>query len=261
MVYQVREERMVERDQLTRYCSEFLAVSAQHDYCPNGLHVAGKSQIKKIVSGVTASQALIAAAVAANADALLVHHGYFWKGEDPCIVGSKYRRIASLMAADMNLYAYHLPLDVHPELGNNAQLAQQLGFAYGDAIGPDTNPELVRHAVLPEADDIDHFAAHVGVILNRQPLLIKGHDRPILSVAWCTGGAQDYIELAAAAGADVYISGEVSERTFHAAKELGIHYLAAGHHATERYGIQALANHLAKQFRLDHEFIDIENPV
>lgn len=252
---------MVERDQLASYCNELLAVSAQNDYCPNGLQVAGKSSIKKIVSGVTASQALIEAAVAANADALLVHHGYFWKGEDPCIIGPKYQRIASLLAADISLYAFHLPLDVHPQLGNNAQLAQQLGITYGDAIGPSANPELVRRTKLSEPDDIERFAAHVGMVLKRQPLLIKGHDRSVSSVAWCTGGAQDYIELAAAAGADAYISGEVSERTFHAAKELGIHYLAAGHHATERYGIQSLGGHLAKQFRLDHEFIDIDNPV
>ncbi|NOX26847.1 MAG: Nif3-like dinuclear metal center hexameric protein [Gammaproteobacteria bacterium] len=253
---------MVERDQLANYCAELLDVSSQRDYCPNGLQVEGKSEIRKIVSGVTASQALVEAAVAAGADALLVHHGYFWKGEGQCIVGSKYRRIASLISAEINLYAYHLPLDIHPQLGNNAQLAQHLGLTYGEAIGPGSNPELVRHAELAKAhSDIDVFTQHVGQVLARQPLLIKGHDRPVQSVAWCTGGAQDYIELAAAAGADVYISGEVSERTFHAAKELGIHYLAAGHHATERYGVQALGAQLAKQFRLDHEFIEIDNPV
>lgn len=257
---------MVERDQLASYCAELLNVSSRRDYCPNGLQLQGKSEIQKIVSGVTASQALVDAATDAGADAVLVHHGYFWKGEDPCLVGSKYRRIAGLIAAGINLYAYHLPLDVHPELGNNAQLAQRLGLSYGQAVGPSSNPELVRCAKLPgdhplANSGIDVFTRHVSQVLAREPLLITGHDRPIESVAWCTGGAQDYIELAAAAGADVYISGEVSERTFHAAKELGIHYLAAGHHATERYGVQALADHLAKQFRLDHEFIEIDNPV
>ncbi len=252
---------MVERDKLASYCSELLAVSAQRDYCPNGLQVAGKPEIQKIISGVTASQALIDAAVAANADAMLVHHGYFWKGETPCIVGQKYRRIAALIGADISLYAYHLPLDVHPQLGNNAQLAQQLGIDFGAAIGPANNPELVRCAPLSNPVSIHDFAQHVGATLSRQPLLITGHDRLVTTVAWCTGGAQDYIELAAAVGADVYISGEVSERTFHAAKELGIHYLAAGHHATERYGVQALGRHLAKQFSLDHEFIEIDNPV
>ncbi len=252
---------MVERDQLARYCAELLSISAQRDYCPNGLQVAGKQVITKIVTGVTACQDLIDAAMAAGADALLVHHGYFWKGEDPCIVGQKYRRIAALMKAGIGLYAYHLPLDVHPELGNNAQLAQRLGLDYGVAIGPADNLELVRQTQLPDTVSIGDLARQVGDTLRRQPLLIEGHDRPVASVAWCSGGAQDYIELAAAAGADVYISGEVSERTFHAAKELGIHYLAAGHHATERYGIQALGRHLAKQFGLDHEFIEIENPV
>lgn len=253
---------MVEREQLASYCSELLTVSVQRDYCPNGLQLAGKREIQKIVSGVTASQALIDAAMAANADALFVHHGYFWKGESPCIVGQKYRRIKALIGADISLYAYHLPLDVHPELGNNAQLAQRLGLNFGTAIGPASNPELVRCAQLPKSvRRITDFAEHVSATLNRQPLLIMGHDRPLIRVAWCTGAAQDYIELAAAAGADVYLSGEVSERTFHVAKELGIHYLAAGHHATERYGVQALGQHLAKQFSLDHEFIDIDNPV
>lgn len=252
---------MVERDQMARYCAELLSISAQRDYCPNGLQVAGKQSIKKIVSGVTASQALIDAAVVADADALLVHHGYFWKGEAPCIVGQKYRRIAALMRADISLYAYHLPLDVHPELGNNAQLAQRLGLDYGAAIGPADNLELVRYTPLSNAASTGDFVRRIGDALRRQPLLIEGHDRAVTSVAWCTGGAQDYIELAALAGADAYISGEVSERTFHAAKELGIHYLAAGHHATERYGVQALGRHLARQFGLDHEFIEIENPV
>ena len=261
MVYQVTDKRMLERDQLAKYCSELLAVSAQQDYCPNGLQVAGKHAIKKIVTGVTASQALIDAAAAADADALLVHHGYFWKGEDPCIVGQKYRRVAALISAGISLYAYHLPLDVHPELGNNAQLAKQMGFDYGRAIGPASNPGLVCCAQLPQPTTISAFTRHVGDTLSREPLLIHGHDRPITTVAWCTGAAQDYIDLAAAAGADVYISGEVSERTFHSAKELGIHYLAAGHHATERYGIQALGQHLSKQFGVDHEFIDIENPI
>lgn len=252
---------MVERDQLVNYCHDLLAASAQRDYCPNGLQVAGKQQISKIVSGVTASQDLINAAVSARADALFVHHGYFWKGENPCLTGQKFQRISALIRAEMNLFAYHLPLDVHATLGNNAQLAGRLGVGYGRAIGPFEHPELVRSAELKSAATIDAFTAQVAAVLGRQPQLIYGHDRPVKTVAWCTGAAQDYIELAAAAGADVYISGEISERTFHAAKELGIHYLAAGHHATERYGVQALGGHLAKQFSLDHEFIDIENPV
>ncbi len=252
---------MVDRNELANYCSNFLAVDQQRDYCPNGLQVSGKQEINKIVTGVTASQALISAASAASADALFVHHGYFWKGEDACLVGAKYQRIKALIAHDINLFAYHLPLDVHPEIGNNARLGQLLELGYGQPVGPASNPELVRCAELQIPVDLNGFVSRVSESLNRVPLVIDAGDSSVQKIAWCTGAAQDYIELAAAAGADVYISGEVSERTFHAAKELGIHYIAAGHHATERYGIQALGEHIAKQFGLDHEFIDIDNPV
>lgn len=252
---------MVDRDQLADYCAQVLAVAGQQDYCPNGLQVAGKRHISKIVSGVSACQALIDAAVAAGADALLVHHGYFWKGEDPCLVGPKQRRLQRLLQHDLNLFAYHLPLDVHREFGNNAQLARVLDLSVEVAVGPAATPELILQGRLPAPMAAPALVQYVGDRLGRSPLLITGHERPVTRIAWCTGAAQDYIELAAAAGADAYLSGEISERTFHAARELGIHYLAAGHHATERYGVQALAEHLAQHFGLEHCFIDIDNPV
>ncbi len=261
MVTQVVVERMVDREELAAFCGDLLQVSKQRDYCPNGLQVAGKQDISKIVTGVTASLATIEAAEQAGADALLVHHGYFWKGEDQCLVGAKYQRIKALIDNEISLFAYHLPLDVHPELGNNAQLGELLGFGYGQPIGPADNPELVRRADLSSVFSVEDLQTKLRSSLAREPLVISGGDMAVNSIAWCTGGAQDYIELAAASGADAYISGEASERTFHAAKELGIHYFAAGHHATERYGVQALGSHISNKFGVDHEFIDIDNPV
>ena len=250
----------VERNLLLQEIEQFLNVNAISDYCPNGLQVEGKAQIKRIVSGVTASQALIDAAIELQADAILVHHGYFWKGEDQRIVGMKQRRIKALLAHDINLLAYHLPLDVHPEVGNNVQLAQRLGLTVTGPLEPG-NPRSVGLIGTLEAPlSASDFAARIESVLGRAPLVFDQH-KPIQSVAWCTGGAQGYIEQAIAAGVDAYLTGEVSERTFHEAQENGISFFAAGHHATERYGVQALGEWLVKRFGIEHHYVECDNPV
>ena len=250
----------VERNVLVEAIAQFLNVNAISDYCPNGLQVEGKAQIKRIISGVTASQALIDAAIELQADAILVHHGYFWKGEDQPIVGMKQRRIKALLANDINLLAYHLPLDVHPEVGNNVQLAQRLGLTVPGPLEPD-NPRNV--GLIGELDrplSASEFATRIETALDRAPLVVD-HQQPIKRVAWCTGAAQGYIQHAITAGADAFITGEVSENTFHSAQENNISFFAAGHHATERYGVQALGEWLAERFNLEHHYIECPNPV
>lgn len=252
---------MVQVADLTQYIADLLAVDRFKDYGPNGLQVEGRKEINRIVSGVTASLALIEAAIEAQADAILVHHGYFWKGEDPCLVGMKAARIRRLMQAEINLLAYHLPLDAHAELGNNVQLARCLGFNIEGRFIGDADTGIGMHGRLPNTMSGVDLATHVGRVLDRLPLHIEGSDRPIKRIAWCTGGAQGYIEQAAALGVDAYLTGEVSEQTVHAAREYGIHFFAAGHHATERYGVQALGSHLANNFELECQYVEIENPV
>ena len=237
-----------------------LAPQNFNDYCPNGLQVQGRSEVSRIVSGVTASQALIEAAIEAQADAIIVHHGYFWRGEDPCVVGMKHRRLALLLKHDISLIAYHLPLDAHPELGNNVQLAKRLGIVVEGGLEPNNPRSVGNIGILPTPQAAQDFADHVATVLGRRPLLELGHDRSIQRIGWCTGAAQSYIEKAAALGMDAFLSGEVSEPTILAARELGITYIGAGHHATERYGVQALAGELANRFGLHHLFIDIDNP-
>ena len=245
--------------ELVAAADELLQPQLFSDYCPNGLQVAGRDTVKRVISGVTACQALVDAAVERGADAIIVHHGYFWRGEDPCVVGMKKRRLATLLAHDISLIAYHLPLDAHPELGNNAQLAKILGIEVEG--GMDSSPRPVGNVGrLPRPMSARDFATHVGTVLGREPLLEVAGDHPIRSIAWCTGGAQSYIDKAAALGVDAYLSGEVSEPTIHSAREQGVHYIAAGHHATERYGAPALAGHLAERFGLQHEFVDIDSP-
>lgn len=253
--------RMTRRTDIVEYCDDLLEVSRFQDYCPNGLQVEGNAQIKKIVSGVTACRALIEAAVKQGADTLLVHHGYFWKGEEPRITGMKRERIRLLLDNNINLLAYHLPLDAHPEFGNNAQLGAQLGLVSMGGFGGSAGPDIGMHGRLDSPMSGVELASHIGKVLGRQPLYVSGTDRPVARVAWCTGAAQGYIEQAAALGIDTYITGEVSEHTVHAARELGLHFYAAGHHATERYGVQALGEHLAGKYTLEHIFIDIDNPV
>lgn len=230
------------------------------DYCPNGLQVEGRPQVRRIVSGVTASQALIDAAVEVDADVLLVHHGYFWKGENACIVGMKQRRLKTLLANDISLLAYHLPLDLHPEVGNNIQLAAQLDITVEGPLEPDNPRTIGLVGSLREAMSARDFARRVQDVLGREPLLVDG-GAMIRRIGWCTGGGQGYIDQAIAAGVDLYLTGEASEQTFHSARENGISFIAAGHHATERYGVQALGDYLARHFALEHLFIDCPNPI
>lgn len=246
--------------ELESYINGLLNISRFRDYGPNGLQVEGKVEVRRIVSGVTACQALLDAAVEQQADVVLVHHGYFWKNEDPTLRGMKKRRIATLLNHDMSLLAYHLPLDAHPELGNNARLAHLLGIGNVTVMGQVELQGVGNIGDLPEPMTLDAFAARVANVLQREPLVIEGGNHQVRRVAWCSGGAQGYIQQAAALQADVYLSGEISEHTVHAARENGIHYIAAGHHATERYGVQALGEHLASEFGLEHLFIDINNP-
>lgn len=255
----------IDRDQLSVYLTDLLQVNRVKDYCPNGLQVQGKSSIKKIVTGVTASLALIEAAIEEKADAILVHHGWFWKSDDVRVVGQLHARLKLLMAHEINLFAYHLPLDLHPKLGNNAQLAQVMGWvdaqpAVGSALG--TMDGLVWQGKTSGTQKtLGQLARSVASRLGRDPLVIGDLSKPIKKIAWCTGAAQGYINEAISLKVDAYISGEASEPTFHAAEEMGVAYIAAGHHATERYGIQALGQHIAKKWGLSHEFIDIPNPI
>ena len=227
------------------------------DYGPNGLQVEGRGEITRIVSGVTASLALIDAAIAARADAIFVHHGLFWRGMDGRVTGWMKQRLQRLLAHDINLFAYHLPLDAHPELGNNAQLGRVLGWQADQRFG---EQELGFGAPAAFAS-AGELAAHVQVALGRGVTLVAPEDaRPIRRVAWCTGGAQGFFESAIAAGADAFITGEISEPQTHLARETGVAFIAAGHHATERYGAPAVAAHMAHQLDLEHQFIDIDNP-
>jgi dinuclear metal center YbgI/SA1388 family protein len=233
------------------------------DYCPNGLQVEGRQEVRKIVTGVTACQALIDKAIAENADMILVHHGYFWKGEDPRIIGNKKMRLASLLSNEISLVAYHLPLDGHEELGNNARLAAMLGFNIEQALVPGEVPAIGYIGTLEVPCRPEELSRRIETVLHRKPMLIEGHDRKemICRIGWCSGAAQGYIYQAVSQGVDAYLSGEISEHTVHTARENGIHYFAAGHHATERYGVQAVGDYLANKFAVEHQFIDINNPV
>ena len=230
------------------------------DYCPNGLQLEGRAEVRKLVTGVTACQALIDAAIDEKADVVLVHHGYFWRGEDQSITGLKKNRLQALMKHDISLFAYHLPLDAHPELGNNAQLAKVLGLRVEGSLDQRSNTPIVFSGSLKQPASFAGFRKLLEDQLQRVPLAIEGRAKKIKSIAWCTGAAQSYIELAVAAGVDAYLTGEISEPTVHIARESGIHFFSAGHHATERYGVQAVGNYLAEKFSIQHQFIDIDNP-
>ncbi|WP_024851285.1 Nif3-like dinuclear metal center hexameric protein [Hydrogenovibrio kuenenii] len=245
------------RNELLAYLDDYLKVSLFKDYAPNGLQVEGAETIKKIVTGVTASQALIDKAVELGADTILVHHGYFWKNEPATITGMKRNRIETLLKHNINLIGYHLPLDAHPEVGNNAQLG--LMWEVTD-ITPDVK-SLVRLGTLASPMKMADFKHRVDKVLDRESLHLPGGPKQIQKIAWCSGGAQNYIQQAIDWQADVYISGEVSEQTTHQALESSIHYLAAGHHATERVGVKALGEHVCKHFGIDVTFCDIYNPV
>lgn len=245
---------------LQDYLNELLNSSQISDYCPNGLQVEGKREIQKIVTGVTASQALLDKAIAQQADAILVHHGYFWKGEDATVTGMKYRRIKSLMDHNINLFAYHLPLDVHPTLGNNAQLAALLGISNVEAMAGVKPEGVVMTGQFTTPVQAHSLSDKLSALLGREPLFAGRSDKAVSTLAWCTGGGQGFIDQAVSCGVDGFITGEVSEQTVHTARECDVAFYAAGHHATERYGVKALGEHLSHAHDLDVEFIDIPNP-
>lgn len=253
----------VSRDQIIKYCNKLLEVDNYSDYCPNGLQVEGISEVKTIVSGVTACQALLNRAVELDAQLVLVHHGYFWNGEPAEIVGIKRARLATLLKHNINLVGYHLPLDAHSVYGNNAQLAKLLGIAVTEKLAINGNPNQFYIGQLNKPMSPESFSKLITKKLKREPLVIAEGDLvgKIKKIGWCSGAAQDYIEIAVANHCDAFLTGEVSERTFHSARENGICFFAAGHHATERYGIKALGEHLAEKLGLDHQFVDIDNPV
>lgn len=244
------------RNELVAHLHQLLEVDQYQDYAPNGLQVEGSEQINKIVMGVTASQALIDAAIDYQADAIIVHHGYFWKNEPQAITGMKFQRIKKLIQNNLNLFAYHLPLDGHAKYGNNAQLGK---LWHLEDITP--VPGLVRLGRLTNPMSIEDFKHRVSQTLAREPLHLPGGPEQIQTIAWCSGGAQGYIQQALDWQADVYVSGEVSEQTTHIASESGIHYLAAGHHATETWGVKALGEYLQNQFGIECQFVDCVNPV
>lgn len=248
----------MKRDQLAASLDQLLEPSRFRDYCPNGLQVEGRDEIQRVITGVSASQDLLEQAIVLGADAIVVHHGYFWRGEDGRITGLRKKRLQALLANDISLFAYHLPLDAHPQLGNNAQLAALLGWQFEGnfaeqeiaCLGSDSQPGTAAM-----------LAARLEKVLGRKPLLVGPAEREVRRIGWCSGGAQGYFEQAIAAGVDAYVSGEISEQTVHLARESGVAYLACGHHATERYGVAALAQYLRNQFGLDAEFVDLDNPV
>ncbi len=251
----------VQLSQVLVLCDEWLQPARFKDYCPNGLQVAGSDQISRVVTGVTANVELIKAAIEYKAQAIIVHHGYFWRGDDPCVKGILRNRLALLLEQNINLIGYHLPLDAQPEFGNNQQLANLLNINVTGSMDPTETPGLGLTGSLSVAMQGEQFAQLLNDKLNRMPLHVPGAAKLIKRIAWCTGAAQDYIDRAAELGVDAYLTGEVSERTVHLAREYGLHFYAAGHHATERYGVQALGERLATQLGIEAHFIDIDNPV
>ena len=248
----------VAREDLRVYLDTLLDAARFRDYCPNGLQVEGRESVRNVVCGVTASQALIEVAIERGADALLVHHGWFWKAEDGRVTGFRKQRMAKLLAHDINLFAYHLPLDAHATLGNNAQLARQLGWTVTGRFG---EQHIGFIGVPPAPTFLGELVRQMEQVLGRAPMTVGDPAHKVARIAWCSGGAQDYFEAALATGADVFVSGEISEQTVHLARETGMAYIAAGHHATERYGVKALGEHLAQEFGIACEFVDIDNPV
>lgn len=246
-------------NELETYLNQLLDIAHFHDYCPNGLQVEGRSEVYQLVSGVTASFDFLQAAVAAGADAVLVHHGYFWRGEDQRIVGMKHRRIALLMAHNVGLLSYHLPLDAHPEFGNNIQLARRLNFTETGRFG-DQNIAM-QGTLPPQLANLRELRICIERALSRTPLVVGEDEKTVRRVAWCTGGAQGYFDEAIQLGVDAFITGEISEQNVHSARESGVAFISAGHHATERYGVQALGEHISQKFGIAHRFIDVGNPV
>lgn len=265
----------MDRNELVSSLNALLEVDRYKDYCPNGLQVEGRAGVRQLVTGVTASLALIERAIALQADTLLVHHGLFWRGQDGTVTGWLRKRLGLLLQHDINLLAYHLPLDAHAQWGNNAQLGLRLGLVHESRFGeqqlgclgrPGADTLASTPGVLCTEDGRTQFVdacslgAHVAGILGRQVTLVEGGTGPVERVAWCTGGAQGYFEAAIAAGAQVFITGEISEPQAHYARECGVSYIACGHHASERYGVEALGQAVARQYGVGHVFVDIDNP-
>lgn len=246
------------REELLRYLDGLLEPARFEDYCPNGLQVEGKDRVERIVTGVSACQALIDAAISRGADTLLVHHGWFWRSDDRRVLGFRKTRLQTLFKHNINLMAYHLPLDAHPELGNNARLAALFNWQAEGRFG-DRYLGWTGRLAVPET--LAELERKVTAAMRRAPLVIGSPERRIKRMAWCSGGAQDYFEQALALGVDAFFSGEISEPAVHLARETGVAYIAAGHHASERLGVQALAAHLSEKFGLACEFVDIDNPV
>ena len=251
---------MTERAQLLQSFNTLLQPERFRDYGPNGLQVEGRAQVHKIVSGVSASRALIEAAIAAQAEAIFVHHGLFWRSQDGCVTGWMKQHLALLLAHDINLFAYHLPLDAHAELGNNAQLGLKLGLLASERFGEQELGFMGARLQAGGFESAGALAQHIELQLQRPVALVNGTARAIHRIAWCSGGAQGYFEAAIAAGAEAFITGEISEPQAHYAREMGVAYLACGHHATERFGAPAVAAHVAAQLGLEHQFVDIDNP-
>lgn len=243
---------------LTQEISHYLQAERFQDYCPNGLQVEGRPHVHKIITGVTASQGLIDAAIQQQADAILVHHGYFWRGESAEVTGAKKQRLKSLLIHDISLLAYHLPLDAHLVVGNNVQLAKVLGWSVERYLD---DKNMIPMTTLPEALPLAQIQSHVSGCLHRPAMALGQKDKPIKTIAWCTGAAQQYLTQAIQANVDLFISGEVSEQTFYAVEESNTAYISAGHHATERYGVQALGDWIAQSFNIAHVYVELNNPI
>ena len=252
---------MAKLQDIIQWCDQTLKSPEFKDYAPNGLQIEGKTEVHKILAAVTASQDAIDAAIRENADLLLVHHGYFWKGEAYPITGMRGKRIKSLIQHDISLLAYHLPLDSHPSLGNNAAIADLLELERIEALDPSERHPIGNIGYLNQPMPVEEFKTFVSEKLKFDVTHLPADKNMIEKVGFCTGGAQDYIVKAAEQGCDAYISGEVSERTFYEAKELGVHYFACGHHATERYGVQRLGQAISEQFDIEYVYFELNNPI
>ena len=252
----------VHRSDLGTYLEKLLHTRAMTDRCPNGLQVQGKATIQRIVTGVSASESWLRAACAYEPDALIVHHGLFWKGENPCVVGWKYQRLLHVFETGSNLFAFHLPLDTHPELGNNVQIAAALGWETECTVRSLGVDDILSIGYLQSASSVSTLAECVLRVTDRTPLVIASDvNRLVRKIAWCTGAAGDMLEQALDYGVDAFITGEVCERHVHIARESQVALIAGGHHATERFGVRALGDHLAQQFSVEHIFVDDDSPL
>lgn len=241
---------------LEKIINEYLKINQYKDCVPNGLQVEGVSIVKKIITGVTASQDLIDQSIKLKTDAIIVHHGFFWKNEPVQILNMKKKRIKKLLCNNINLYSYHLPLDAHPIVGNNAQLGNLINIKKISYICPILPIGQLDKSIKPKK-----FRKKLQKKFKKKPFYIENKEKKIKKIAWCTGSGQNLLEKAAQAGADAFVTGEVSEKIFHIAKEMNINFYSLGHHTTEIYGIQALGEWLKKKYGFLVNFINIFNPI